>query len=194
MTKEIAMTNKSDSDMGLEAMLYVLCDESIDRDAFEAKLENDPALAEAVAEAVAIAQGLKQVAVSSSASMATKPRFEDSVVRPRQMPFLAKGLVAILSIAAAFCVIFFRWQRDTVIASAESMPEIAAAWIDLSEANTDLMDPSISRFESDGDTESDTDSAGLGAEQKQLAVADDMPDWMLLAVIGTDSLNPEAIK
>ncbi len=74
------------------------------------------------------------------------------------------------------------------------MPEIAAAWIDLSEANTDLMDPSISRFESDGDTESDTDSSGLGAEQKHLAVADDMPDWMLLAVIGTDSLNPEAIK
>lgn len=194
MTKEIAMTNKRDSDKGLEAMLYVLCDESIDRDAFEAKLESDPALAETVAEAVAIVQGLKQAALISNASMNTKPCFEDSVVRPRQMPFLAKGLVAMVSIAAAFCVIFFRWQRDTFIASAESMPEIAAAWIDLSEANTDLMDASISRFESDGDTESDTESAGLGAEHKQLTVADDMPDWMLLAVTGTDSQNLEVIK
>ena len=188
------MTNKSDSDKGLEAMLYVLCDVSIDRDAFEAKLENDPALAEAVAEAVAIVQGLKQAAAISNASMNTQPSFKDSVVRPRQMPFLAKGLVAILSIAAAFCVIFFRWQRDTIIASAESLPEIAAAWIDLNEANTDLMDVSTSRFESDGDAQSDTDSAGLGAEHNQLAVTDDLPDWMLLAVTGTDSLNPEAIK
>ena len=174
MTKEIAMTNKRDSDKGLEAMLYVLCDESIDRDAFEAKLESDPALAETVAEAVAIVQGLKQAALISNASMNTKPCFEDSVVRSRQMPFLAKGLVAMVSIAAAFCVIFFRWQRDTFIASAESMPEIAAAWIDLSE--------------------SDTESAGLGTEHKQLTVADDMPDWMLLAVTGTDSQNLEVIK
>lgn len=188
------MTNKCDSDMGLEAMLYVLCDVSIDRDAFEAKLENDPALAEAVAEAVAIVQGLKQAAVSSNTSIVATPRFEDSIVRSKQMPVLAKGLVAIVSIAAVFCVIFFRWQRDTIIASAESLPEIAAAWIDLNEANADLMDGSTSRFESNGDAESDTDSAGLGAERNQLAVADDMPDWMLLAVIGTDSLNPEAIK
>jgi len=192
MTKETAMTNKNNNDQGLEAMLYVLFDESIDRNAFEAKLENDPALAEAVAESVSIVQGLKQAAMSSNASMATKPRFEDSVVRSRQMPFFVKGLVAMVSIAAAFCVIFFRWQRDTVIASAESLPEIAAAWIDLNEANTDLMDGSIFRFESDG--ESDTESAGLGAEYKQLAIADDMPDWMLLAVTGTDSQNPEAIK
>lgn len=188
------MNNTSDNDKGLEAMLYVLCDESIDRDAFEAKLENDLALAEAVAEAVSMVQGLKQAAGSSSASMVSKPRFEGSVVRSRQMSFLAKGLVAMVSIAAASCVIFFRWQRDTVIASAESLPEIAAAWIDLSEANTDLMDASISRFESDGDTESDTESAGFGAEYKHLAVADDMPDWMLLAVTGTDSQNLEAIK
>jgi len=186
------MTNKNNNDKGLEAMLYVLCDESIDRNAFEAKLENDPALAEAVAESVSIVQGLKQAAMSSNASMATKPRFEDRVVRSRQISFLAKGLVAMVSIAAAFCVIFFRWQRDTVIASAESIPEIAAAWIDLNETNTDLMDGSILRFESD--SESDTESAGLGAEYKQLAVADDMPDWMLLAVTGTDSQNPEAIK
>lgn len=188
------MTNKSDSDQGLEAMLYVLCDASIDRDAFEAKLENDPALAEAVAEAVAIVQGLKQAAVSSNASMVFTPRFESNDIGSRQMPFLAKGLLAMVSIAAAFCVIFFRWQRDTIIASAESLPEIAAAWIDLNEANSDLMDASISRLGSDGDTESDTDSAGLGAEHKQLAVADDMPDWMLLAVTGTDSQNSEAIK
>ena len=184
------MTNKNDNDKGLEAMLYVLCDETIDRNAFEAKLENDPGLAEAVAESVSIVQGLKQAAMSSNASMATKPRFEDSVVRSRQMPLLAKCLVAMVSIAAAVCVIFFRWQRETVIASAESLPEIAAAWIDLSEANSDLMDASISRFES----ESDTESAGLGTEYKQLAVADDMPDWMLLAVTGTDSQNLEAIK
>ena len=192
MTKEIAVTNKSDSDKGLEAMLYVLCDESIDRYAFEAKLEHDPSLAEAVAEAVAIVQGLKQAAVSSNASMNTKQPFEGSVVRSRQMPFLAKGFVAIVSIAAAFCVIFFRWQRDTVIASAESMPELTAAWIDLSEANTDLTDGSMSFFESDGDN--DNVIAGSGAEPKHLPVTDDMPEWMLLAVTGTDSLNPEAIK
>ena len=186
------MTNKNDNDKGLEAMLYVLFDESIDRDAFEAKLENDPVLAEAVAESVSIVQGLKQAAMISNALMATEPRFEDRVVRSRQMSFLAKGLVAMVSIAAAFCVIFFRWQRDTVIASAESLPEIAAAWIDLNEANTHLMDGSIFRFESD--SESDTESAGLGSEYKQLTVADDMPDWMLLAVTGTDSQNPGAIK
>ena len=47
--------------MQLDAMLYLLDDPALDRDAFEARLANDVQLAEILAEAVSVFQSLQKV-------------------------------------------------------------------------------------------------------------------------------------
>ena len=58
-------TKSNESQLHLEAMLYLLADPALDRDAFEAKLANDPRLGEILAQSVTVFQSLESLEFDS---------------------------------------------------------------------------------------------------------------------------------
>lgn len=187
-----------------EAILYVLRDDSLDCEAFEAKLADDPLVAQAVSEAVALVHALKQTPPSQPDTAHSPPSSLHLPPQPIRYSYAVAGLVVAVSIAVVFLATTIGFQGISLKPSPNSMAEVANAWTDwLATNNYPAHDNSLHGQPEIG---LENDSFDTGVELKSAAAdtllgpakdglpENDMPDWMLIAVLETPSSTVEALQ
>jgi hypothetical protein len=189
----LPIPNHDSDQRDLEAMLYVLRDPAIDCDAFEARIIDDPLLAEAVSHAVSLVFSIKnQSEVSAECQSLTKPTLATPTASVA-MPKLSfdPAWLALATISAVISLFLLNLDYASKDSSVEPMFEVATAWTDLQSTKTELSssDPKI---EASLSSHSDLDDSLLSLEPKSLD--NDLPDWMLLAAIASDSMNAEMVQ
>jgi hypothetical protein len=184
----------NDSDQrDLEAMLYVLRDPAIDCDAFEARMIDDPILAEAVANSVSLVFAIKsQDEVNVECQSLTKPTLAKPATSVSMPKFsFDPAWMALATISAVVSLFLLNLDYSSKDGSAEPMSEVAAAWTDLQSTKTEQQTQDL-KNEASLASHSDLDDSLLGLEPKSLD--NDLPDWMLLAAIASDSMNAEMVQ
>ena len=176
------------SDLDLEAMLYVLRDPAIDSDAFEARMIEDQLLAEAVSNAVFLALSIKQ---GSEATV--QCQLPSNAASSIEMPRISfdPTWVALATLSAVVSLFLLSLDYSSTDNSAEPMYKVAVAWTDLQTTSMEAQNADLKN----GTTLlnlSESDEGFLGLEQKSLD--DDLPDWMLLATIASDSMKTEMVQ
>jgi hypothetical protein len=184
----------NDSDQrDLEAMLYVLRDPAIDCDAFEARMIDDPLLAEAVSHAVSLVLDIKSQNEMSvecqSLATSTLAKPAASVAMPRIS--FDPAWVVLATISAVISLFLLNLDYASKDSSVEPMFEVATAWTDLQSTKSE-QPSSDPKNETSLASHSDLDDSLLGLEAKNLD--NDLPDWMLLAAIASDSMNAEMVQ
>ena len=170
----------NESQMQLEAMLYLLDDPALDRNAFEARLANDSQLAETLAETVRVFHSLQSVQFAQSQSVGRLAH--SSVYSPRRWQ-------SILVIAASLLLVgFLGWQtlvsirsRQSEVASSStenvSLNSVVWAWGELR-----ADEPEAQPVRDTGDFEYDHSLAMLDPFMVR-----DVPEWLVMAT--TDILE-----
>ena len=170
----------NDSQMQLEAMLYLLDDPALDRNAFEARLVNDSQLAETLAETVRVFHSLQSVQFSHLQSVS---RLGHSSV------YSHRRWQSILVIAASLLLVgFLGWQtlvsirsRQSEVASSStenvSLNSVVWAWGELR-----ADEPEAQPVRDTGDFEYDHSLAMLDPFMVR-----DVPEWLVMAT--TDILE-----
>ena len=170
-----------ESQLHLEAMLYLLDDAALDREAFEARLANDPRLGEILAQSVTVFQSLESINFDSQ-----------TIVRATHVSRRAyRSWMSLATIAASLLLVsFLGWQTLHSIRSGST--EIAAsstengflinvvwAW---GELKADDPDAQLLRDVGDGDGEFENTLAMLDPFTER-----EVPEWLVLAT--TDVLE-----
>lgn len=186
------LSNDSDQ-RDLEAMLYVLRDPAIDCEAFEARMIDDPLLAEAVSHAVSLVFSIKnQSEVIVECQALTKPTLAKPTASVAMPKFsVDPAWMVLASISAVISLLLLNLDYASKDDVAEPMHEVAAAWTDLQ--STKIEQPSSDpKNEISLASHFDLDDSLLGLETKSLD--NDLPDWILLAAIASDSMNAEMVQ
>ena len=168
-----------ESQLHLEAMLYLLDDAALDREAFEARLANDPRLGEILAQSVTVFQSLESINFDSQ-----------TIVRATHVSRRAyRSWMSLATIAASLLLVSFL-GRQTLHSIRSGSTEIAAS----STENGSLINVVWAWGELKAD---DPDAqllrdVGDGEFENTLAMLDpfterEVPDWLVLAT--TDVLE-----
>lgn len=171
--------NSSESQLHLEAMLYLLEDPALDREAFEARLANDPQLGEILAQSVTTFQSLESIKFDSQ-----------TIVRVAHGSGHSYRLwISFATIAASLLLMgFLGWQTlrsirsgptEIVTSSIEkvSLSNVVWAWGELK-----ADDPEAQLLRDPGDGEFENALAMLDTFTER-----DVPEWLVLAT--TDILE-----
>jgi hypothetical protein len=189
----LPVPNHDSDQRDLEAMLYVLRDPAIDCDAFEDRMIDDPLLAEAVSNAVSLVFAIKnQNEVNVESQSLTKPTLAKPTASVAMPKFsFDPAWMALATISAVISLFLLNLDYSSKDSSAEPMSEVAAAWTDLQ--STKIEQPSSDPKNEDSlASHSDFDDSLLGLESKSLD--NDLPDWILLAAIASDSMSAEMVQ
>jgi hypothetical protein len=173
--------DSDESQMHLEAMLYLLNDPVLDRQAFEARLLNEPQLGEVLANAVDFFHGLQSVEFESNpkegSDVARLALSDSSSLQWLFFPVLAASL---------FLACFVSWQAFDLMQTANSNPasrvslnSVVLAWGDL---QLESEEPVSVQETSDGDLASSSSDTDFFAETE-------VPDWLVLAATDTSENN-----
>ncbi len=160
-------TESNESQMHLDAMLYLLDDPALNRVAFEARLANDSQLAEILSEAVSVFQSMQTVAFESEKQVMARTVQASvySYIKWQSIPAIAASLLII---------VFLGWQ--TIHSMRSQSKEIALnsvvwAW---GELQTDNADSQPSRDVSESDFEN---TFAMLEPTSDI----DVPEWLVLA-------------
>ncbi len=197
-------TNK-DSQLHLEAMLYLLEDPALDRDAFEARLDNDVQLAEVLSESVAMFQSLKSLElrgpefVSREADLVTvrhpAPQASESSRTRGSHP--TWNLVTCVAASIGFLG-FLGWmmfetnrigpvEHDLLTQNPVAIKNIVYAWSELqldSGSNANRSDDSLVDL---SDSEEELTLVAHDAFSEK-----DVPEWLVMATLDSLGNNIEA--
>ncbi len=173
--------DSDESQMHLEAMLYLLDDPALDRNAFEARLLNVPQLGEILANSVDAFHGLRFVNFKSN------PNNEVHIDRLALSDSGSRQWLFFLALAASlFLVCFTGWRALNLIqtansnsASSVSLGSVVLAWGDLQLESEDAV--SIQET-IDGDLASSSNDTDALEET-------DVPDWLVLAATDVSDSN-----
>lgn len=155
------------SQMHLEAMLYLLDDPALNRDAFESRLANDAQLAEILAESVTVFQSLRKAEFAS----------EKPIVAPMARAYIHSFRLwqSIPVIAASLLIFgFLGWQTIQSMRSHSkeiAMNSVVWAW---GELQTDNSDSQLSRDIGDSDFENTLAMLEPTGDSE-------VPEWLVLA-------------
>ena len=181
--------DSNESQMHLEAMLYLLEDPALDRVAFETRLLEDARLSEVLANAVDTFLRLQSAEFESfPVGIVEEDRRVSSDSRARRWLFFP-ALAASLVLACFVC-----WQAFVLVqaissnnassvslASSLSLNSVVLAWGDL---QTDRDDSGLVQETSSSDLSASLSFADSFVEA-------DVPDWLVLAAVETtDNNNP----
>lgn len=172
-------SNRLDSDLEMQAMLYALGDPSLDRDAFESLMESNVEAMEALSHAVWMIQGVKSSESTHAASsiVDTTPPF---VLRPswNQFAWIASALAI-----AACLVVFFSLGAPLADSDTPSeWSEIASAWSDVQTFDLRGSDPLSPREFATNTLDSDDFTlASITYPDDELPDLDDIPNWLITA-------------
>ena len=176
------------SDLDLEALLYVLRDPAIDCEAFEARMIEDPRLSEAVSNAVSLALCIKQGREATvQCQLPSKPA--SSIAMP-SISF-DPTWVALATLSAVVSLFLLSLDYSSTDSAAEPLYKVAVAWTDLQTTSMEAQNADLKNGTSLLSL-LDSDEGFLGLEPKSLD--DDLPDWMLLATIASDSMKTEMVQ
>jgi len=186
-----------ESQLHLEAMLYVLEDPALDREAFEARLEDNSQLAEILAEAVAIYHVTRNVlsrephltptvalSLARSATLLSPRLLTTSPNRGGRLVATFATLAASLLVAAILAMQSFQHGNSDAIklayanADAASLTKVVLAWGDM---QSDL--PAFQQVRELLEVESEYNWAMVDPMGES-----DVPDWLVLAT----SDNPDS--
>ena len=172
-------TKSNESQLHLEAMLYLLEDAALDREAFESRLANDPALGEILAQSVTVFQSLESINFDSQ-----------TIVRATHVSSRSyRSWISLATIAASLLLVsFLGWQTlhsirsgSTEIATSStengSLISVVWAWGELK-----ADDPDAQLLRDVGDSEFENALAMLDPFTER-----DVPEWLVLAT--TDVLE-----
>ena len=153
--------------MHLDAMLYLLDDPALDRDAFEARLANDAQLAEILAEAVTVFQSLRTVEFASRNQVMARSTHA-SVYSYRKWQSMAV-------IAASMLIFgFLGWQTiqsNRIHSNEIALSNVVWAWGELQTDNSAFQ---LSRDIGDNDFENTL-------AMLEPTTDSDVPEWLVLA-------------
>jgi hypothetical protein len=177
----------------LEAMLYVLNDPALDRDAYEQRLANDPVLGQSVAEAVGLVQDIQAVSGSHTKPMVTIAVSSSAQRTP--IAFWPWSISIAASIALIACVgwrfFVFEQNNHNQLANAQlanaQLANVVNAWSDLQHLDgLDIAEDAKLR------------SVGLDSELSpgtEEVLDEDVPDWLISASIASVTVSiGEAIQ
>ena len=165
--------DSDESQMHLEAMLYLLDDPTLDRNAFEARLLNDPQLSEILADSVDAFHGLRSSRfASTSVSVIQVPRRPSiELIRRQRLFFPALAASLLLACFVGWRAIDLIQTANSNSASSVSLGSVVLAWGDLQLESEDAV--SIQET-IDGDLASSPNDSDSLAETE-------VPDWLVLA-------------
>ena len=174
-------TQSNNADMHMEAMLYLLDDPALDREAFAARLANDSQLAEILAETVSVFQSLQSVQFNSQSQfvVASAHSAVYSNCRWQSIPVIAASLLL---------VGFLGWQ--TLVSNRSRQSEIASSSLENVSLNGVVWawgelradEPEAQLHRDVGDFEYDHSLAMLDP-----FIERDVPEWLVMAT--TDILE-----
>lgn len=181
--------DSNESQLHLDAMLYLLEDPSLDRNAFEARLLEEPKLGEILANSVDAFLKLQATEFDSlpvSNCQDIRPASSYSGSRGRLFfPAIAASLFLACSVGWLGLVLIQSISSNNAssvsLASSLSLNSVVLAWGDL---QADRDDSSLVQEVSHSDLESSLSLADSFVES-------DVPDWLVLAATDTtDIINP----
>lgn len=180
--------NSNESQLHLEAMLYLLEDSALDREAFEARLANNPQLGEILAQSVTVFQSLESI------------KFDSQTIVPvaHGSGEIYRSWISLATIAASLTVMgFFGWQTlhsirsgSTEIAESStengSLSNVVWAWGELK-----ADDPESQLLRDVGDGEFENALAMIDPFTER-----DVPEWLVLATtdILEEGIDPKDAK
>ena len=162
-------TESNESQMHLDAMLYLLDDPALDRDAFEAKLANEAQLTEILAEAVTVFQSLRKAEFESERPFVARTTHASvhSYRRWQSIPVIA---------ASVLIFGYIGWQTIQSMRSHSNeiaMNSVVWAW---GELQTDNSDSQLTRDVGDSDFENTWAMLEPTSDT-------DVPEWLVLATV-----------
>ncbi len=184
----IVETKSHESQSHLEAMLYLLEDPVLDREAFETRLANDPQLGEILAKSVTVFESLESIKFDSQTMVHVAHGSGNSY----------RWWISFATIAASLLLLgFLGWQ---------SLYSIRSGPIEIATSSTENV--SLNRVVwAWGELKADDPEAQLlrdaadGEFENTLAMLDpfierDVPDWLVLATtdILEDGINQKDVK
>lgn len=165
--------DSDESQMHLEAMLYLLDDPALDRNAFEARLLSDPQLSEILASSVESFHGLRSSRFASTSVSVMRERRRPSIESIRHQRLFSLALASSLLLAC-----FVGWRAIGLVqttnshsASSVSLGSVVLAWGELQLESEDAV--SIQET-------IDSDLASSSNDTDSLAETE-VPDWLVLA-------------
>jgi len=200
-----SLNTNDDSQLHLEAMLYLLEDPALDRGAFEARLGIDVRLAEVLSESVAMFQLLKSLGPNTSESdsreaglvTVCKPMLQASESSGTRGSHRSWNLGACVAASVGFLG-FLSWmifetnriepvEHDLMAQNPVAINNIVSAWSELK------LDS-----ESNGSDNADL-FAGLSYSEEELTLVahdafseKDVPEWLVMATVDSLENNIEA--
>jgi len=190
MIKIVNHENTSDnSNLHLEAMLYLLEDPSLDRDAFEVRLENDSQLAEILSESVTTFQSLESLKSFTQHPVQHIPapcnhRTNHHNRHPSWS--LATSIAASIGFVGFLSWMIFKTNRIQPIELA-SLPQNSVALRNVVSAWSDLQLDSESTLGTNGDPLNDSLNDPTYSEEELALVTQepfsqkDVPEWLVMA-------------
>lgn len=178
-------SNRLDSDLEMQAMLYALGDPSLDRDAFESLMESNVEAMEALSHAVWMIQGVKS-SESTHAASSIVDTTTPFVLRPswNQVAWIASAL------AIAACLVVF-FSLGEPLADSDTPSEwsaIASAWSDVQTSDLRGSDPLSPREFATNTLDSDDFTlASITYPDDELPDLDDIPNWLITAASRANS-------
>ena len=180
--------NSNESQLHLEAMLYLLEDPTVDREVFEARLANNPQLAEILAQSVTVFQSLESIKFDSQAIVPVAQGSGE----------IYRSWISLATIAASLTVMgYLRWQTlhsirsgstEITASSTEngSLSNVVWAW---GELKADDPESQLPRDVGDGEFENALAMMDPFTER-------DVPEWLVLATtdILEDGIDPKDAK
>lgn len=165
--------DSDESQMRLEAMLYLLDDPAIDRNAFEARLLSDPKLSEILSDSVEVFHGLRSSNFASASETVMQEPRRPSIesIRHQRLFFLALAASLLLACFVGWRAIGLIQTANSNSASSVSLGSVVLAWGDLQLESDDAV--SIQEA-IDGDLASSSNATDSLAETE-------VPDWLVLA-------------
>jgi hypothetical protein len=199
------LNTNDDTQLHLEAMLYLLEDPALDRDAFEARLENDVRLAEVLSESVTMFQSLKSLEFSSAES---NSREADPVTVYHPIPQASESsrtrgshrswnLSTCIAASIGF-IGFLSWMifetnriepvdHDLLAQNPVAIKNIVSAWSELK-----LNNESIANGNTDSLADPDESEEELTLVTHDAFSEKDVPEWLVMATVDSLETNIEA--
>ncbi len=164
-------TKPDESQLHLEALLYLLGDPALDRQAFEVRLADDSRLGEILSEAVSVYQWTQGVS-----TWRMLPASDPTLTAQATMALSSSVWRTYATLAASFLLVgFFGWQAIPWMRSTSAeialLNNVVSAW---GELQKDELDSQFLRDSIGSDFENAIASQDLTFES-------DVPEWLVLA-------------
>jgi hypothetical protein len=178
-------SNRLNSDLEMQAMLYALGDPSLDREAFEFLMDSSSEAMEAVSRAVWMIQGVKSSQSTPIAPLVVATT-SVNVHRPtwNQVVWIASALAMAASLVAFFSLREPLSDSD----SGSEWSAIASAWSDVQTSDLKGFDPLAPRELATSTLDSeDFTLASTTYPDDELPDSDDIPNWLITAASRANS-------